>query len=121
MAVPSYYLALTTLPDSSVVEQLTVNQLVVGSNPSRGATHCFRNSFLSLIALCEINSHDGDQRERLLSMAQPLCILITQPGLTAIVHWIFASQKFIDFAVKEKVRAAHRAETLLRPYGRRGF
>ena len=31
-----------TFPGSSVVEQLTVNQLVAGSNPARGATFLYK-------------------------------------------------------------------------------
>ena len=32
-----FIISAISFPDSSVVEQLTVNQLVVGSNPTRGA------------------------------------------------------------------------------------
>jgi hypothetical protein len=34
---PACVMQITLFPGSSVVEQLTVNQLVGGSNPSRGA------------------------------------------------------------------------------------
>ena len=35
------YLSLALFPDSSAVEHSTVNRMVAGSNPARGATHLF--------------------------------------------------------------------------------
>ena len=40
-----------TFPGSSVVEQLTVNQLVAGSNPARGATFSYKLEFNCRITL----------------------------------------------------------------------
>ncbi len=40
---PSHTTQRVPFPGSSVVEQLTVNQLVAGSNPARGATFSYFN------------------------------------------------------------------------------